>query len=67
MNPEILQDLELLNPEQAAKLFGVSKRHIYSLAADGKIPAIKLGKTLRFRPSTLLAWIQAQEKTNYGK
>jgi excisionase family DNA binding protein len=67
MNPQLAADLPLLKPEDLGQMLNVSKRHIYSMAAKGQIPAIKLGKTLRFRHSSVLAWMQAQEKTNYGK
>ncbi len=63
----MIDALELLKPEQVAKMFKVSKSNVYALAAKGKLPAIKIGGSLRFRPSTLLEWVQRQEKANYGK
>lgn len=42
-----------LTPKQVAKLMQCSVEHIYDLAKSGKIPYIKDGKNIRFRPEDL--------------
>lgn len=42
-------DLQLLTPDQVADLLQVTKDWLYDQAQMKKIPAIKLGRMLRFR------------------
>ncbi len=48
----------LLNVKQVAAYLQLKESTIYSWAQDGKIPAIKIGRTWRFRRSDLDAWIE---------
>lgn len=45
--------------DDVAAYFKAGKRTVYRLAAEGKLPAFKLGGTLRFRRSDLDEWIAA--------
>jgi excisionase family DNA binding protein len=47
----------LLEAEDVAKLLGVDVGYVYSQAAGGKIPSIKLGKYRKFSPSQLKKWL----------
>ncbi len=47
----------LLNVKQVARYLQLKESTIYSWAQDGKIPAIKIGRTWRFRRSDLDAWL----------
>ena len=40
--------------DQMAEILGVSKRHVYQLHSDGEIPAIRVGRALRFSPSEVV-------------
>ena len=51
------QDM-LLNVKQVAQYLQLKQSTIYSWAQDGKIPAIKIGRTWRFRRSDLDAWLE---------
>ena len=51
----------LLTPDDLASLLGVPRPLGVKKASQGKIPAIKLGKAWRFRPSTIDAWLREQE------
>ncbi len=51
----------LLTPDEVAILLGIERVQVIRLARAGKIPAIKLGKAWRFRPSTLDAWLVEKE------
>lgn len=48
---------ELLTVEELSKKLKVSIPHIYSLKAQHKIPFVKVGESLRFRPSEIEAWL----------
>lgn len=48
---------EILTLDEVAAYLKAGKRTIYRLAAEGKLPAFKLGGTWRFRRSDLDEWI----------
>ena len=52
----------LLNVKQVAQYLQLKQSTIYSWAQDGKIPAIKIGRTWRFRRTDLDAWLQRHLK-----
>jgi excisionase family DNA binding protein len=53
---------ELLTPRQAAAFLTMSLSFLYKRAAAGKIPTIRVGRSLRFRRCDLAAWIQMQSR-----
>ena len=57
-------DLEtLLDIKALMRYLGVSRPTIYALMADAGLPAIRMGRQLRFRPSSVARWIATQEQT----
>lgn len=44
----------LLTVEEAAHMLGISPKTLYVWSSRGKIQKVKIGKTLRFRHSTLM-------------
>lgn len=48
---------EILTLDEVAAYLKAGKRTVYRLAAEGKIPAFKLGGTWRFRRAELDRWI----------
>jgi len=54
----------LLNPQQLADLLGVKPGTVYSwLSRKISIPPfVRIGGTVRWRQSTVIAWIEAKEK-----
>lgn len=50
---------EILTLDEVAAYLKAGKRTVYRLAAEGKLPAFKLGGSWRFRRSDLDAWIAA--------
>ena len=52
---------QLIDPEAAAKVLGIKTITIYKWVTERKIPFLKVGGALRFRPSTLEAWLQERE------
>ncbi len=62
-----MRELEdLMDPGQVAKKLNIAKSTVYNFAHRGLIPAVKLGKSLRFRPEALAKFIEQQEKKSYG-
>ncbi len=53
-----MSDNTLLNVKQVAQYLQLKESTIYSWAQDGKIPAIKIGRTWRFRQADLDAWLE---------
>lgn len=52
-------DGDILTLDEVAAYLKAGKRTVYRLAANGEIPAFKLGGTWRFRRSDLDRWIAA--------
>jgi excisionase family DNA binding protein len=52
---------QLLDPEAAAKVVGIKTITIYNWVAQRKIPFLKVGGALRFRPSALESWLKDRE------
>jgi excisionase family DNA binding protein len=52
---------ELLDPEAAAKILGIKTITVYKWVTERKIPFLKVGGALRFRPSALDAWLKDRE------
>jgi len=52
------QDTNLMTVEDVAKLLKVEKQLVYKLKCDKKIPFIKIGGVIRFRPSDIEEWLE---------
>jgi excisionase family DNA binding protein len=46
---------------QAAKALGISERTLWSLTQAGTIPYVKIGRSVRYAPDELKAWVSAQK------
>jgi excisionase family DNA binding protein len=66
INPERVGHLmieksdEILTVEEVAAYLKAGRRTVYRLAANGQIPAFKLGGTWRFQRAELDRWIAAR-------
>jgi excisionase family DNA binding protein len=58
---------EILTIEEVAAYLKAGRRTVYRLAANGQIPAFKLGGTWRFQRAELDRWIAARIGTPEGK
>jgi len=58
---ETPQPSRLLNPRQLAKVLNVSVGHIYRLVQERRVPFVRVGGSIRFRPETIDTWIQRLE------
>ena len=62
MAPMVMAKLmleSLLTAEQVAQLLNVRKKTVYTWAEQGRIPAYRINKALRFRESDLQEFIKA--------
>ena len=50
----------LIDGKQAAKLLGISERHLANLRKAGKIPFVRLGGRVLYDPIALRRWIAEQ-------
>jgi excisionase family DNA binding protein len=51
----------LLTPDDLVSILGITRVQVIRLARAGKIPALKIGKAIRFRATTIDAWLVEQE------
>jgi excisionase family DNA binding protein len=52
----------LLTPDDLAAMLAIPRLQVIRQAKRGNIPAIKIGKTWRFRLSSIEAWLTDKEK-----
>ncbi len=55
---------EILTIDEVATYLKAGRRTVYRLAANGQIPAFKLGGTWRFRRTELDRWIASRIDTH---
>ena len=51
----------LLDVDELAALLNVTRRHIYRLVHEKRIPYLKIGGLLRFDPAQIAAWLKQAE------
>ncbi len=56
----MIEQDEILTIEEVAAYLKAGRRTVYRLAANGQIPAFKLGGVWRFRRAELERWIAAR-------
>jgi excisionase family DNA binding protein len=60
--PKIIQALEArdgaLRARELAKLLGVTRQHVYKMAAEGVIPSFRVGASVRFDPALVTEWLR---------
>lgn len=47
----------LLPPREAARALAISERTLWTFTQAGEIPAIRIGRSVRYDPADLKAWI----------
>lgn len=48
----------LLTARQTAKVLSISERTLYALTKTGEIPAVRIGRAVRYDPRDLTDWIE---------
>lgn len=51
----------LLTVRETAKTLSLCERKVWSLVAGGEIPAVRIGRAVRFDPTDLRTWIDARK------
>jgi excisionase family DNA binding protein len=54
----------LLSESQAARLLGVSPRTVFTLAAKGELPVVRIGSSKRYDPADLRKFIERAKTAN---
>ncbi len=54
----------LISPREAAKSLSICERTLYSLTKRGEIPAVHIGRCVRYDPDALKAWIRKSLDNN---
>lgn len=57
----------LIPPQEAARRLSVSPRKLWSLTQSGAVPSVRIGRSVRYSPLDLRAWIETQTKGGAGK
>lgn len=57
----------LLTVKEAAKLMRIGRDMAYALVAEGKIPAIRLGRHIRIPRASLITHLQAEAEKLHGQ
>ncbi len=56
------EEKDLLRPRDVGRKLGLSTPHVYTLAAAGTLPSIKLGRAVRFRPADVDRFIREHRR-----
>jgi len=51
----------LLKADQVAEVLGIKKATVYALVRENRIPHVKLGRNVRFRPAAIDDWLEKTE------
>lgn len=57
-----ITDPLLWTSRQAAKALAISERKLWDLTDTGAIPCVRIGRAVRYDPSDIRAWIDAQKR-----
>lgn len=52
----------LLRPRDAANALAISQRKLWELTRCGDVPAVRIGRAVRYSPADLAAWIDRQRE-----
>ncbi len=52
---------EILTVSEVAEYLRINPQTVYRKAKAGEIPAVRIGRAIRFRRSELDAWLKSQE------
>lgn len=50
---------QLLTMDQLAERLGVTRRHVRRLVAERRVPFLRVGRFIRFDPSEITGWLDA--------
>jgi excisionase family DNA binding protein len=53
----------VLSPRQAAHVLAISERTLWTLTHRGDIPAVRIGRAVRYDPRDLAAYVERRKAT----
>ena len=53
--------MKTLIAEEIADMLRVTKGRVYELVRQGRLPAVRIGRQVRFREETVVAWLAKLE------
>ena len=56
----------LLRSDEAARLLAISLRKLWTLADEGEIPVVRIGRSVRYDPADLQDYIERQKHWKAG-
>jgi excisionase family DNA binding protein len=51
----------LWTAHEVAAMLGVSHEYIWQLSREGRIPTVSLGRSRRYRPESVVSWLEEIE------
>lgn len=57
LTESVRAELELLTPDEVCGLLKVKRDWLYDQVQEGRIPHLRMGRRLRFRPSEIQDWL----------
>jgi len=57
----------MLTADEASTMLRVRKPQLYALARDGIVPAVRIGRAIRFNRDQLRAWIESGGAPHPGR
>ena len=57
-------DQLLLRADEVARILGVGRSKAYELMADGTLPVVRIGKSVRVPAGPLRTWIEGQTEAH---
>ena len=58
---------QLLEAKDVAELLGMTTDWVYAEVRAGRIPHLKMGRYVRFRPESIDAWLLEAERGKIGR
>ena len=52
----------LLRAQEVAEMLGLSKKHVYRMATERKLPSVKFGGSLRFLLQDLIQYVERHRR-----
>ena len=53
----------LLKPNEAAEMLAISPRLLWTITDSGALPCLRIGRLVRYDPTDLKAWVNAQKQS----
>jgi excisionase family DNA binding protein len=59
--------VRLLTPDELAEMLAIPRSQIYRLAREGDLPAVRLGRYVRFDEEEVREWLTVQRTVQSGR